>query len=300
MPIGSRPGGVRGRALLFNPAAGSMPEDPADLIDLIDPTVLLRTAAAGDAEALAREASGDLRELVVAGGDGTISEAVNGVAAAEALGDLVLGLVPLGTGNDLARGLGVPLDTPAAAIAFSEGRERRIDLIRARSARGARLIANTSAGGLGSRVGEALAGDLKRWLGPLAFVWEGLARLGELQPYELELDLDGRVRQLSAFSHLIANGPSVAGGMRPLGDARLDDGLLDVLVVPAADERLLAEMVTHIESGEPFVEGVLTHRARRATLRSAPVTPFNGDGEMLGETPVTYEVLPGALRVRVP
>jgi diacylglycerol kinase (ATP) len=251
---------------------------------------LVRTAAAAG-----------VRRFIIAGGDGTVHRVVND------LGDLLhlveLAIVPVGTGNDLSRLLGMSGDTHESLIQAAAGEAVGTDVISLKlSGAGAeRLVVNAASGGFAGTVGEKISHDLKQRWGPFAYVLSAAAALPELQPYRIELDLDGHQLNMDAYNIVIANGRFVAGGVPIAPDAALDDGLLDVVVLPA-DPWAAAIAVPDILMGRHREnDRVLTTTARRVRLRTHPAMPFTVDGEQVEVERSTFEVRPGGARfVRPP
>ncbi len=273
---------------------------------------LLLTKEEGHARALAAEAAGKGADLVVAaGGDGTANEVVNGLMTASEPGSgegapvgpedcPVLAVVPLGTGNDLARSLGMPVDLDEALEALRRPLVRTMDLLRLEQGDEAIWCANHAAGGFSRRVDEDLTDELKESWGPLAYLRKALGTLGRLEAYRTEVRIDDEEQELDLFSIVAANGRFAAGGIPVAPEAKLDDGLIEVVMVSAAalvDLGLVAARVsagTHAES-----EVVTVRRGRRLRVSSEPGMWFTGDGELLGKGPAEVRVVPGALRVRV-
>ena len=156
--------------IIFNPKAGSVTDFDAVLAQLqrLQPVAIRVTRARGDAEKFAREAVRKNCDYVVtAGGDGTLNEAINGIARHS--GHVRVGLIPLGTGNDFARSLQLPGEIQTNIDILLEEQTRRVDLVRVRSDR-ARYFVNVSAGGFSGAVDEKLTPKMKRAWGPLAYV----------------------------------------------------------------------------------------------------------------------------------
>lgn len=263
--------------------------------------VLHETAGRGDALRAARSAADDGFDTVVAaGGDGTVTEVVDGLAAGGARARL--GILPLGTGNDLARALAIPLDVDAAVATLAEGNERTIDLIEVRASGAApTLAANVAAGGFSGRVGEELTAEAKDRWGTLAYVLGAMKVLPDLSGYRTTIAWDdGEAQEIDALAVLVANGRSVAGGRVVAPLASLEDGLLDVIVLRQGSLLDLAGVAARLALGT-FLESdaVDMRRARALHVESTPPMRFNVDGELLPEGPVTFRVVPHALRVIV-
>jgi diacylglycerol kinase (ATP) len=262
-----------------------------------------------DAERISREAvRAGVERIVVAGGDGTVSEAVTGILAAD-LGTYVeLGLLPLGTGGDLRRTLGVPADVGAALAAIAAGERTRIDAGRAsycdRSGREARVffvnIASLGISGLTTelvnRAPKALGGRVSFLLGTLRSI---VSYRAEAHPVELRLDGEV-IHEGPLVLAAAANGRYFGGGMQVAPRAQPADGLLDVVVIPGFSKpRLLAELPKIYRGAHLEVPGVLARRGRVLEARSvggeAPWVEI--DGEPLGRLPARFEALPGALNL---
>ncbi|WP_101257204.1 diacylglycerol kinase [Streptomyces barkulensis] len=257
---------------------------------------------ADDALTRARRAvRGGTGALIAVGGDGMTSLALQAVAGT----DTPLGVVAVGTGNDIARSLGLPVRDPAGAgrviaRALGEGRSRSIDLGRV----GGRWYGSVLASGFDSRVNDRA--NRMRWpAGRLRYDAAILAELAGLRtvPYRIALD-DGPPLETDATLVAVGNGPSYGGGMRICADARLDDGLLDVTVVGECDRTTLLRVFPRVYRGTHLAHPAVTvHRAAKVTLEAAtPGEKVTGyaDGEPLGPLPLTVEAVPAAVRVLVP
>ncbi|MCG3040606.1 diacylglycerol kinase [Streptomyces sp. S1A] len=259
-------------------------------------------ADADDALTRARRAvRGGTGALIAVGGDGMTSLALQAVAGT----DTPLGVVAVGTGNDIARSLGLPVRDPAGAgrviaQALKEGRSRSIDLGRV----GGRWYGSVLASGFDSRVNDRA--NRMRWpAGRLRYDAAILAELAGLRavPYRLRLD-DGPPLETDATLVAVGNGPSYGGGMRICADARLDDGLLDVTVVGECGRTTLLRVFPRVYRGTHLAHPAVTvHRAAKVTLETAtPGETVTGyaDGEPLEPLPLTVEAVPAAVRVLAP
>ncbi|MFC8272945.1 diacylglycerol kinase [Streptomyces sp. NPDC057271] len=255
-------------------------------------------ADADDALRRAREAVvGGTGALVAVGGDGMVSLALQAVAGTRT----PLGVVAVGTGNDFARALGLPLRAPTAAgrlaaelLQGEAGRD--IDLGRV----GDRWFGTVLASGFDSRVNDR--GNRMRL--PVGRFRYDLAMIAELAafrpvPYRLTFD-DGTERQVEATLVAVGNGTSYGGGMRICAGASMDDGLFDVTVVGDCRRTTLIKVFPRVYRGTHLDHPAVTvHRVRSLTLDAPDVTGY-ADGEPLGPLPLTADCVPGALRVLAP
>jgi diacylglycerol kinase (ATP) len=288
--------------IILNPTAGSvcdLDEVVARLRQLPNTEVRL-TGRRGSAARFASTAIRKGRDTIVAaGGDGTLNEVINGVG--KNVGKVRVGLIPLGTGNDFARTIGVPTDLEAAIDLISTGKTRPVDLVRVTSDE-VRYFVNVSAGGFSGLVNEKLTRKMKKTWGPLAYLRGAAAALCDLHAYRTTLAFDNSdSMMLDVYNVVVANGRYVAGGRMIAPEASIDDGLLDVVLIrerPAPELALLAAQVamgSHLSS-----DAIVFRRAAKLTVNSKPRMCFNVDGELVGSEPARFEILPGALRFIAP
>ncbi len=157
-----------------------------------------------------------------------------------------------------------------------------------------------SAGGFGGLVSEKAAELKARW-GPLAYLRAAVGTLPEIEGFSARITFDGTERlEIEAYNVVISNGRYVAAGIPAAPLSRLDDGLLDVMLVPAASLPELALLIPQILLGKHTESDLLLfRRAGRIEIESDPRMPFNVDGEVIGDGPILFEVLPRALEVIV-
>jgi diacylglycerol kinase (ATP) len=286
---------------IVNPNAGSVEgiETLRQAIGSWPGAELRATRKEGDARRLARQAVMDGTGLIVAaGGDGTLNEVVNGLA--EDFGKARLGLLPLGTGNDFARSINVPADLEAALDVLREGRVRTLDVGRATLGNESRWFINMSAGGFSGQVSEKADEVKDRW-GPLAYLRAAVGTLFGLQGFNATLLVDGVERlELETYNVVVSNGRYVAAGIPIAPHSELDDGRLDLMLVPTATLPQLARLVPQILLGRHGESDLLIIRELTTLeIESDPPMAFNVDGELIGEGPIRFEVLPRALEVVV-
>lgn len=267
-----------------------------DVTSLQEPTYLELVASGRKAVASKPDA------LIVVGGDGMVNLGVNLVAKTK----VPLGIVPSGTGNDMARGLGIPFDNTEAAIealAIALGKPARvIDAARIQHLDSETGDAKTTwfacalSAGFDAVVNQR-ANLMTHPKGPSRYIIALLVELARLKPIEYTLVLDGVTTVTKAALVSIGNSVSLGGGMKITPDAKLDDGLLDVLVVQPLGRVAFLRIFPRVFKGEHVTDArVSITRAKRVSIAAPGVAAF-ADGESLGTLPVDVEVVPGALRV---
>ena len=282
--------------VILNPIAGGVKDIDAirELLRGLNPERFCVSEQAGDAEKFASDAA-DFELIVSAGGDGTLNEVVNGTAQGGC--NAALGLLPLGTGNDFARTLGVPNNLETAIQQIMAGNTRGIDLVRVTSDQ-IRYFINVSSGGFSGVVDEKLTPEMKRTWGPLAYLRSAAAAFSELRGYATRVALDdAEALELDLYNVVVANGRYVAGGIPIAPEAGLTDGLLDIVLIPERGPAELAILAAQILVGKHLSsDAIIFRRAKKIAISSRPGMWFNVDGELIGNEPATFELLPGALR----
>ncbi|MDR1633735.1 MAG: YegS/Rv2252/BmrU family lipid kinase [Bifidobacteriaceae bacterium] len=298
--------------LVINPTAGKgkaesrgakiasiFKERGHEVVDLSAPDLI-------GAHASARQAVVDgVDALIVAGGDGMTHLGVNIVADTS----LPLGLIPLGTGNDVARILGLPLhDLDRAITMIEEGLEtgpRVIDAVRVSdtSHSMSEWYAGVLSAGFDAAV-NATANKLTWPRGESVYVRALFKELAHYKPYGFEIDIDGELAWQSAAALVaVANGSDIGGGMRIAPDAALDDGLLDVVIAGPISTATLLTVFPRVYRGTHVSHPAVTVlRGREVTVKPRPdlgLTPPDAhtDGERVGPLPLSCCCVPGALRV---
>jgi diacylglycerol kinase (ATP) len=248
---------------------------------------------ADDARELARACVRDgVEALVVCGGDGMVHLAVQELAGTATS----LGIIPAGTGNDVARYLGIPRNDPQRAADVVVGsRVRAIDLART----GPTYFVTVLAAGFDSKVNERA--NAMTWpRGQMRYNLATLAELRVFEPLPYTLELDEEVRRCEAMLVAVGNGPSFGGGLRITEGARIDDGLLDVVVIKPMSKRMLVRSYPRLYNGTiTAIPQYEHHRVRRVTVAAPGVVAY-ADGERLGSLPLTVDVAPKTLRVLAP
>ena len=283
-------------ALLTNPTAGKGRGAKARAIALPrlrDAGFVVRDlqgADAGEALALARQCVADgVESLVVCGGDGMAHLAAQALAGTQTR----LGLIPAGTGNDVARYLDIPRKDPAAAAdVVVAGRTRTLDLARS----GSTYFVTVLAAGFDAIVNERA--NAMTWpRGQMRYNLATVAELRTFKPLAYTLELDGVTRQVEAMLVAVGNGPSFGGGLRITEGALLDDGLLDVVIIKTMTKldlvRTYPKLFRGTHTTHPKYE---RHRVSRVTVAAPGIVSY-ADGERFGPLPITIECAPAALTV---
>jgi diacylglycerol kinase (ATP) len=288
-------------ALIVNPAAGAVRESRSAREALARRALdeagvsaeVFVTERPGHAHELARDLVRDARDLVIAwGGDGTVNE----VASALVGSMTALGIVPSGSGNGLARELGLPRRPAAAIRAAAEGRTRRIDA----GELGGRLFFNIAGVGFDAEVALRFnqRPGRRRGLWPyVAFVFDELRRY---RPSRYTVALDDETFESEAFAIILANSPQYGNAIRVAPDATLDDGLLDVLLV---DHRSIPRHLwraRHLLLGTiGRAEGIVRRKVRGGSIVADRLMACHADGEAFTmEGRVDFRIHPGAVRLR--
>ncbi len=259
----------------------------------------------GHLEELARDAAGQGAELlVVVGGDGSICEVANGIADLER--KPAVAVIPRGTGGDFVRSFGIPNDVEAAARIAAGGGTRTIDLGRLtyRSWDGheaAAVFANVASAGMSGAIAQR-ANESSKALGAKAsFLWATFAVFAGWSAIETRITVDGEVRSGRMFDVIVANARFFGGGMKMCPDAEPDDGLFDVVTIGDVTRRDLVLTMPKIYRGThlPHAKAEAL-RGRVVTVETDEPMPVELDGEQPGTTPARFEIMPAALRLKVP
>ncbi|GAB2546328.1 diacylglycerol/lipid kinase family protein [Nocardia heshunensis] len=305
---------IRSIALVTNPLSGHgkgalVAAEAANLFAGHDIAVTpIQGDSAADTERLVRKALADPDArpdaVVAAGGDGLTCVTLQALVGT----GVPLGLVPGGTGNDLARELGIPDDTAAAVAAVLGGKTRAIDLGTVETDESGRAVwfATVTGTGLDARV--TLRANALRWPnGPMRYTVAALIELvGKLAvPYRIELTgspdhSDGTVLELDAVMVAVGNTRTYGGGMMVAPDALIDDGLLDLTVVGAMSRLEMVRLLPALSSGKRVDHPAMTQYQAREIRLTAPGAPATADGDPVGLLPALFRANPGALDVLVP
>lgn len=246
----------------------------------------------GDAQRLVNEGlDAGYTHLIAGGGDGTLRDVAEAMALAKT--DTSLVLMPLGTANDFARAAGVPLE-PAQSLALLDVPPTPVDLGQV----GGQIFLNMATGGFGSQVTANTSEDLKKVLGGAAYLFTGLSRFSELKAAYGELEGPGFHWKGELLALGIGNGRQAGGGHVLCPGAVVDDGLLDISILPAPQE-VVGTLLSLMSDGgldNMFVRA----RLPWVQIKVAEGLAINLDGEPLTGDDLRFSALPKALRIHLP
>jgi len=289
---------MRPVCLIVNPSAGG--GRAARLLPAVEASLrghgiafrVERTHSIEHARELARATLAQGEVAAAMGGDGLISA----VAGELRHTDGVLAVLPGGRGNDFARKLGLGGDPVAACDVLAEGREQRIDVADIDG----RAYLGIASSGLDSDAGD-LANATRLKLGRLVYVYATLRAVRAWRPARWEVVIDGEARLFTGYSVAVANSGVFGGGMHLAPEAKLDDGLLDVVMIGDVPKRSYLAALPKVFTGTHVREpGVEMCQAREVAFHAD--RPFNvqADGDPIADLPATVRVQPGALRIITP
>jgi len=285
--------------LIVNPKAGQGADIEQSRKHFGQSCEMVLSHSAEHASTLAKQAVADgVDRIVAVGGDGTVNAILNGIAPE--FHRVELAIVPMGTGNDLARCLGIPTELKSALRLALEAPNTPLDVGRFHNG-GApgRYFLNVSAGGFAGVVDQiAENGDKQRW-GSLKYLASAVGAMRDVQTYALAISANSQRFELEAYNVIVGNGRFAARGIPVAPDACMNDGVFDIAILPAAPlvQSLLASLDIlrgkHIESDK-----VITFRSATLEVQSQSPISFNLDGELQPEAGhLRFEMLPRQLRV---
>ena len=248
----------------------------------------------GDLSDLIRAANGKVRSVILGGGDGTLNAALPGLLET----GLQLGIIPLGTANDLARTLGIPANVGAAARIIAEGKLRRVDIGEVNG----HPFFNVASIGFGVDLTRALTRDSKRRFGNLGYAIAALRALSRLRPFRAEI-IHGPTVHASRTVHVaVGNGRHYGGGMTVAENARIDDGRLHIYSLEVDSLWRLLRLLPALRSGRHDVwEEIRTLDSEEIEIRTPRrARSVNTDGEIVTRTPAHFRVRNAAISVFVP
>jgi YegS/Rv2252/BmrU family lipid kinase len=295
--------------ILFNPAAGQ-----ANLRAALEAAATIwrqagwqvemcPTEYAGHGTVLAQQAAqAGVSVVAAAGGDGTVNEVVNGIVNT----NTALAVLPIGTVNIWAREMGLPLDVRQSAQAFLTAAREQVDVGKAVSPAGDRHFLLMAGIGFDAAVTAGVRSADKRWLGAIAYVKQAIVMAWQFQGIRTHLQIDGKRIRGRVLMLVIGNSQLYGGVVKITAHAVLDDGLLDVCVIKGrrmldAPWRLLSIFVRQYKLQGVWQDPQVEHyKARRVKITGKKKIPVQVDGDYIGTTPMTFEVVPRGLWVLVP
>jgi lipid kinase YegS len=234
--------------------------------------------------------------LIAGGGDGTLNEVVHGLMNLSRRAQPVLGVVPLGTANDFANGCGIPRDPEKALALCMEGDALPIDVGKANG----HWFINAASVGFGAEVAATTSPELKRLLGPTAYTLMGAILAMNVRQYHGRLTFPDREITGSGPVAIVGNGSQTGGSFQVAPRARIDDGLLDVLVVRHIPATAFLTAARELQQLSPDGEYISYWQTPWAEVHADEAIPVNLDGEPVRFSSVRYEAVPGAIRLIVP
>jgi diacylglycerol kinase (ATP) len=263
--------------------------------------------AAGELGGLAADAvRGGASLLVVVGGDGTVQEVVDGLLKAGLGSRVELAVLPRGTGKDFVRSMRIPGRFDRAIEVARTGRVREIDVGRATyvaadGSPGEAYFANFAGAGISGAIARRANATTKAFGGKLSFLWATIAVFARWKPARMTVTIDGELRDGLLLEALAMNGDYTAGGMWMAPEAEPDDGGFDVVLIGNFSKLEFIRTFPKLYKGRHVSHRkVDVIRARELRVEAAVPLPIVLDGEAPGTTPVRFEIVPGALRLRVP
>lgn len=291
---------IRAR-LIYNPTAGreEMRRRLSDVLQFLErgglETSCHATVGEGDATLAAADAIERGFDIIIAaGGDGTLNEVISGMAEKQRRPKL--GILPVGTQNDLARALHIPRDLEKACEIICKQYSMPIDVGKINR----RYFINIAGGGSLTELTYEVPSKLKTMIGQLAYYMKGLEKLPRLRPVELTIKSEEMSFTEECMLFLIANSNSVAGFEKLAPDANLQDGFMDVIVLRKVNLAELVWLVTLATRGEHIHDpNVIYFKTRHLEITSPDYTQLNLDGEFGGTLPAVVSILPSHLDIIV-
>ncbi|MBW4634485.1 MAG: lipid kinase [Iphinoe sp. HA4291-MV1] len=231
--------------------------------------------------------------VIVGGGDGTLNAVVDALVETQ----LPVGIIPLGTANDLARTLGIPNSLPEACQIIASGEIRRIDL----GCVNGKHFFNVASLGLSVKITQRLTKKAKRRWGILAYAITALQVIWESRPFSAEISINGTSIPVKTVQIAVGNGRYYGGGMAVVHDATIDDQRLDLYSVEIKHWWQIIPLLPAMRKGRHiFSPSVRTINGQEIEIHTRKPRPINTDGEITTYTPAQFHVIPNALAVLVP
>ncbi|NCR13603.1 MAG: lipid kinase [Microcystis aeruginosa LL13-03] len=231
--------------------------------------------------------------VIVGGGDGTLNAMVDVLVETQ----LPLGIIPLGTANDLARTLGIPNSIAEACRIIAEGNLKYIDLGWVNN----KYFFNVASLGLSVKITQKLNKGLKRRLGILAYAWTALQVLSKTRPFTAMIGIDGQNIKVKTLQIAIGNGRYYGGGMPIAHDAQIDDQRLDLYSLEIEHWWQIFPLLWTLPRGQQgLLSWVRTLNGKEIQIQTRKPHSINTDGEITSTTPAMFRVIPAALGVYIP
>ncbi len=263
------------------------------------------TEGVGHAIELARAAASDgYRYLVAVGGDGTVNEVANGILRSTNSGDTVLGVVSTGTGSDFVRSVGIPRHYVRACSFLTSSRRSLIDVgvveYKSKGQTLQRFFVNAAGVGFDAAVVEATERLPKYFGGTIPYLVGLIRTLFSYRNKPVDLRLEDKVKAIRILSVVVANGCYLGGGMYVAPQAKINDGLLDVMTVGDIGKFELMKALPTVYNGTHVTHPkVSMAKAAHITIESSERILVHADGELLGEGPASFWLVPAALNIVV-
>jgi YegS/Rv2252/BmrU family lipid kinase len=284
-----------GTLLLVNPNARSGEYDRGKLteaLQVLGPVVTPRGTGRDAATRAIADHAGSVQRVVIGGGDGSLHAALPALLDA----GLPLGVLPLGTANDFARSLGIS-DVANALEVILSGHTKAVDVGLVNDI----PFLNAVGIGLGPEINKDLDKESKSSFGVFAYLLHAVRNLRDYQGIHAVIECDGAASAVRSLQITIVNGIHYGGGMTISSDARLDDGLLEVLSIPPQSVFSLLLRGPALRSGNTEdVAGLRTFRGKKISVRTRRPMDVTADGEPVTKTPVECRTIEGSLRVYAP
>jgi YegS/Rv2252/BmrU family lipid kinase len=241
----------------------------------------------------AKKAVGDGCNIIVAaGGDGTVSEVVNGIYGSDA----TLGVLPVGTGNDFARTLRLPMDLKGALYCIFNCKSIPVDL----GVVNGRCFINVASVGFDSQVVMEAGNIKKKFPGPIAYILGIFKALNLYKPFNLHIETEDGTIERQATLIAVANGVYYGGGMKIAPQARIDDGFMDVCLVSSLPKNKIFGLFPLLYSGRHLMRPEVEYFRVRKIMIKCDSGFINSDGEIIGTCPAEIQLKPKSLRVITP
>jgi diacylglycerol kinase (ATP) len=289
---------LRRALVIFNKSSRRARELMEAAIEKLDgsPGIAVTVADCNDKEALSEiivERRKDCDLVVLGGGDGTMNAASRGLIKAQ----IPLGILPLGTANDLARTLGIPEDLEGATQIIVNGNRRRIDLGEVNGS----PFFNVASIGLSADLAAELTSDIKKRFGKIGYAIAAISVLLRATPFRATIEANGRKARALTLQIAVGNGLFYGGGMAIERGAKIDDGTLDLYSLEMRRAWKLALMARAFRYGEHGAwREVRVEHAQAFHIRTRRRHPINADGELVSYTPADFRILPKAIEVLAP